>query len=67
MNKRFFHDVLKPDIIKAAGGKNTLNSIVGHNPDITVVNGEIVLQGTKDSPFRGKIHNTRLNANDFLK
>jgi len=67
INKKNFHDILKPDIIKAAGGKKKLNGIVGNNPDITVSNGKIVLQGTKDSPFRGKTYNTNLNANDFLQ
>jgi len=41
--------------------------MVGTNPDVTVINGKIVLQGTKDSPFKGKTYNTGLNANDFLK
>jgi hypothetical protein len=58
--------VIKKDILTAAGGKGLLSKIVGGNPDITIVNGKIVLQGTGGG-FRGKTYNTGLNANDFLK
>lgn len=67
VSQDLFHRTIKPNIIKAAGGKSYLNGIVGHNPNVTIVNGKIVLQGTKDSPFRGIVHNTGLNANDFLQ
>lgn len=66
VNKELFHNVIKPNIISAAGGKDYLNGIVGRNPNITIANGKIVLQGVKDGPFGGKIHNTGLNANDFF-
>ncbi len=58
-----------------SGGKGVKNQIlgkvknfenfVGDNPNITVVNGEIVLVG-QGGKYLGKTHNTGLQANDFL-
>jgi hypothetical protein len=65
VNKDFFHRTLKNDILKAVS-KGRFEKIVGGNPNITVVNGKIVLQGV-GGVFKGKTYNTGLNANDFLK
>jgi hypothetical protein len=66
ISKDVFHKTVKGNILtKAVQGK--FEKVVGTNPDITVVNGKIVLQGSKNSPFHGKTYKTDLNANDFLK
>ena len=65
VSKDFFHKTLKPTILSAAG-KGNFSKMVGTNPDITVVNGKIVLQGTGPG-YKGKTFNTNLNANDFLQ
>jgi RHS repeat-associated protein len=65
VNKEIFHKVIKKSILNATG-KGSFSKVIGDNPDITVVNGKIVLQGTKPG-FKGKTFNTELNANDFLQ
>jgi RHS repeat-associated protein len=58
-----FHTI-KNNILKATGlGKFEYK--VGSNPDVSVVNGKIVLQGSGGG-FLGKTYSTGLNANDFL-
>ncbi len=66
VSKDLFHRVIKSNILTAAG-KGSFSKIVGTNPDISVISGKIILQGAKDSPFKGKTFNTGLNAIDFLK
>ena len=62
--KNSMHQI-KPNIFSTVGRSN-FEKIVGSNPNITVVNGKIVLQGVGDG-FKGKTYNTGLNAIDFLK
>lgn len=57
-----FHRVIKPDILKAAG--KGFEKIVGHNPDIFIEKGEIILKGT--GSFKGKSFPTGLDPADFF-
>ncbi|MDR2149133.1 MAG: RHS repeat-associated core domain-containing protein [Tannerella sp.] len=61
--KNFHH--IKNDILNTVG-RNNFSHIVGDNPNISVVNGKIVLVGAGGG-FAGKPFNTGLNANDFLQ
>lgn len=63
VSKNLFHRTIKPAILGSTGKSNYLGS-VGKNPDITVIGGKIVLQGTVPG-FTGKSYNTGLNANVF--
>jgi RHS repeat-associated protein len=67
VDKLNFHRVVKPRILKEISKTKDFSKIVGTNPNVIVEKGKIVLQGAKDSPFKGQILNTELNAIDFLK
>ncbi|UBM60052.1 hypothetical protein LAG90_05255 [Marinilongibacter aquaticus] len=64
VDRDVFHSTIKPDILKSSG---SYKNIVGNNPDIKIVNGKIILTGTKNSPYMGKSFNTKLNSLDFFK
>ena len=67
VDKLIFHKKIKPQILKEVRKLHDFSRIVGTNPDITVVDSKIFLQGAKNSPFAGKILNTELNVIDFFK
>ncbi len=67
VDKLSFHKIIKPKILKEARKVQNYVRIVGSNPDVTIVNSKIVLQGAKNSPFAGKTLNTELNVIDFFK
>ena len=56
---------IKKKILKKVG-RDKFEGEVGSNPDVKIVNGKIVLTGTKSSPFQGKSFPTQIPANDFF-
>lgn len=64
VDRKQFHDKTKKGILKKAG-KNNFEKKVGDNPDIGVVNGEIILIG--QGKFTGKTYHTGLKACDFFE
>jgi len=56
-----FHRQIKPNILSNSGN---FSKIVGKNPDVKIVSGKIILQGT--GPFRGKSFNSGLSASDYF-
>jgi RHS repeat-associated protein len=61
-----FHDVIKKKVLTAVGTKKYAYK-VGNNPDIKVVNGEIILTGSRENArFKGKNFPTGLQAEEFF-
>ena len=65
--KSLFHGSggVKERILEAVGFKK-FGWKVGDNPDIMIKNGKIILQGSKNGPFKGKSYPTNLNSKDYF-
>jgi len=63
-NSRYLHRIFKPKVLEMAG---KYAKVVGDNPDIEIKGAKILLKGTKNSPFAGKVYDTGLNLFDLIK
>jgi len=63
VKNNILHHSIKPNILKAVGKRNFAN-VVGKNPNVTVKNGKIILQGTGANS--GKVYKTGLDASKFF-